>query len=184
MNRLIRERGSRTFSARALTMIEAVLSIAVVGLVLVAALDAVSTAQAGEYKIAERARGLLLAQDLMAEILQQAYADPESGPAAIALEAGEAGVGDRNLRDDVDDYDGWSASPPQHKAGTVMSDLQAWGRSVQVVWVNPLNPSQTVGSNQGVKRITVTVTHNGVPVASLFVFRTSAWQVLGDLEGG
>ena len=55
---------------------------------------------------------------------------------------------------------------------------------MQVVWVNPLNLSQTVGSNQGVKRITVTVTHNNVPVATLFVFRTGAFKLLREAPGG
>ena len=183
MNRCRRCRGKRAFSARALTMIEAVLSIALVGLVLSAALNAVTTAQAGEFKVAEHSRGLLLAQDQMAEILQQAYADPDSGAAGNTLNLGEAGAGGRMLRDDVGDYNGWSSSPPKHRDGTVMSDLQGWGRSVEVVWVNPLNLSQTVFSNSGVKRITVTVTYNNVPVASLSAFRSSAWQGL-SVKGG
>ena len=184
MNRCRRHRGKRAFSARALTMIEAVLSIALVGLVLSAALNAVTTAQAGEFKVAEHSRGLLLAQDQMAEILEQAYADPNSGATGNIPNFGEGGVGDRSKRDDVGDYNGWSSSPPKHRDGTVMSELQGWGRSVEVVWVNPLNLSQTVFSNSGVKRITVTVTYNNAPVASLSAFRSSAWQGLREAAGG
>ena len=66
----------------------------------------------------------------------------------------------------------------QHK--TVMSGLEGWERSVQVAWVDPLDLSKTVGSNQGAKRITVAVTDDGLPVASLFAFRTDAWRGLDD----
>ena len=61
-----------------------------------------------------------------------------------------------------------------------MSDLSGWERTVQVSWVNPTNLSQTVGSDQGVKRIAVTVEHDNVPVASVSAFRTSVWPGLGD----
>ena len=184
MNRHKRYCGKRACSARALTMVEAVLSIALVGLVLTAALSAVTTAQVGEFQVAEHSRGLLLAQDLMAEILQQDYADPDSGAVANVINFGDGGVVNRKLRDDVGDYNAWSASPPKHQDGTVMNELQGWGRSVEVVWVNPLNLSQTVGSNTGVKRITVTVTYNNVPVASLSAFRSSAWKGVREDMGG
>ena len=161
-------------------MIEAIVSILVVGVMLVAALNTVGAARLGEQKIAQRNRGLALAQDLMSEILQQAYADPEAGEDSFAVDAGEVGDGSRNLWEDVDDYHGWSASPPQQKDGTVMTGLEGWERSVQVVWADPSNLFQTVGTNQGAKRITVTVTHDGLPVASLFAFRTSAWPGLDE----
>ena len=167
------KREKRLRTAPAFTLVEAAISTVVVGMVLVAALNTVGAARVGEYKIAERSRGLLLAQDLMAEILQQEYEDPDD-PVTFGTESGEQ-TSNRTDFDDVDDYDGWSASPPQHRDATEMSDLQGWERSVQVVWVDPADLSQTVGSDQGAKRMIVTVTHNGLPVASVFALRTSAW---------
>ena len=41
---------------------------------------------------------------------------------------------------DVDDYDGWSASPPEDKNGNPLVGFDDWGRSVSVEWVNPDNP--------------------------------------------
>jgi len=160
-------------SAPAFTLVEATVSIFIVGVMVVAALSTVGATRLGEYKLGERCRALPLAQGLLAEVLQQSYEDP-NGSAAFGTESGE-GTASRTDFDDVDDYHNWSASPPQNQDGTEMSDLSGWLRSVQVGWVNPTNLSQTAGSDQGVKRITVTVKHDGVPVASLTAFRTSVW---------
>ena len=165
-------------SARAFTLVEAVISVFIVSVMFVAALSMVGATRLGEYKVAESARGRPLAQDLLAEILQQPYEDAND-PVVFGTESGE-GTGDRSDFDDVDDYHNWSASPPQNQDGTDMNDLSGWERSVQVSWVDPRDLSQTAGTDQGVKRITVTVTHNDVPVASVSAFRTSAWPGPGD----
>ncbi len=74
----------------------------------------------------------------------------------------------------MDDYNGWSESPPQFADGTAMPNLANWSRSVQVAFVNPTNLSQTSTTETGAKRITVTVTHNGVVVATRVAVRTDA----------
>jgi PKD repeat protein len=121
----------------------------------------------------------MLAQQLMAEIQMQAYADPDYGEDDFGLAAGKV-TGNRSLWDDVDDYDGWSASPPQYKDGTALSGLVGWERSVTVDWVGPLDLSQVVGSNQGAKRIIVTVTRDDAVVARLTAIRTSSWPSAED----
>jgi hypothetical protein len=144
----------------------------VTGVMLVAALSAVAASRTGQYKITERQRGELLAQELMAEIVAQSYEEPD-GAVSLGTDAGEAGTV-RADWDDVDDYDKWSASPPQEKDGTKMADLDGWTRNSKVVWVNPADITQEAGAESGVKRITVTVSHNGTPVATLTALRTSA----------
>ena len=163
--------------ARAFTLVEATLSTIIVGVMIVAALSTVGATRLGEYKAGQSCRGLPLAQDLLAEILQQAYEDPNT-PVLFGPEAGEA-TSHRADFDDVDDYHNWSASPPQRKNGAPMNDLAGWERHVEVVWVNPDELSQTVGSDQNVKRITVTVTYNDMTVGSVSAFRTSVWPGLG-----
>ena len=108
----------------------------------------------------------------MAEILQQYYLEPDDTP-VFGRESGESG-GDRTDWDDVDDYDGWSASPPQDKDGTVAGNRAGWARNVAVVWVDPTDPSQTVGSDQGAKWISVTVTRDGKLITSLAALRSRA----------
>ncbi len=162
----------RNCSTRAFSMIEVTISVVIVGGMTVAALNTVGAAKLGSQKITSRNSGTLLAQQLMAEILTQSYAEPVEAP-VFGRESSESG----SLRtdyDDVDDYDTWSASPPQYKDGTVIPDLDGWARKVTVAWVNAADLSLTSGSETNVKRITVTVTHNGMEVASLTAVRTLA----------
>lgn len=158
---------------RAFSLVEAVIAAAIVGLMLVVALNTVGASRVGHYKIAERSLGHCLGQALMAEILQQAYEDPALPPGSFFS---KAVTGDRSLYDDVDDYDGWSASPPQNKDGTVMQGLPGWSRSVSVKWVKPDDLNWVVGVDTGVKGICLSVTHNGVPAATLWAIRTRNMQ--------
>lgn len=163
-------RGDRAL--RAFTHVETVICMVITGVMLVAALSAVAASRTGQYKITERQRGELLAQELMAEIVAQGYKESEED-ANLGTDAGETG----NVRvnwDDVDDYSKWSAAPPQEKDGTAIPGLEGWERSSEVDWVDPADIEDIVVAETGVKRITVTVSHNGTPVATLTALRTSA----------
>jgi MSHA pilin protein MshD len=160
----------------ALTLVEAVVSIAIIGVMLVAALNTVGASQTTQKKMGDRNRAMLLAQDLMSEILQQAYEDANLAPGSFGLGADEVGDGSRALWEDVDDYDGWSASPPQEKEGTVLAGFDGWRRSVTVDWVSPVDAAQELGGDSGVKRITVSVTLDDVPLATLVALRTNAFH--------
>lgn len=156
---------------RALSMIEVALSTVIIGVVLLSAMNMVGAAGTSMSSMANRATGTLLAEQLMAEILEQAYEDPSLGPGSFGVEAGEAVAGDRSLYDDVDDYYEWSASPPQNKDGSLITDRSNWRRSVAVDYVNPTDLTQTLESNSGVKRVTVMVSFNSVLVSKMVALR-------------
>lgn len=160
---------------RALSMVETVISIAIVGVMMVAALNAVGASRLGQKKTGDRGKGALLAQQLMSEILRQHYVEPVDAP-GFGRESSESG-GDRAAYDDVDDYDAWTASPPQNKDGSVIPDLIGWQRSVEVDWVAPGDLQTPIGADQSVKRIIVTVSRDGVPVASLIAVRTASGPI-------
>ena len=164
--------GTRRRASRGFSLIEAAISIVIVGGLLVAALTTVAQSSRGLQRTGEKARGTMLAQQLMAEILLQDYEEPVDTP-GFGRESSESG-GDRTAYDDVDDYNGWSSSPPEYKDGKQFADLNGWERSVAVVRVNPSSVNVAIGSDQGVKRITVAVTYNGLEVASLTAVRTLA----------
>lgn len=157
---------------RGFTLVETVVSTFLVGIVIVAALNTVGASVVGQQKMGDRGRGQLLAHDLMVEILQQSYEEPDDPP-GFGREPSESG-GSRTDYDDVDDYDGWDSSPPQYKDGTEMPDLAGWGRSVTVRYVDPSDLTKIEESDKGVKRVIVTVTRHDVTVATLVAIRTGA----------
>ncbi len=163
-------RGSRRVPA-AFTIVEAVIATVIVAVMFVAALNTVGASRLTQHRASLLSRGRLLAESLMSEILLQDYRDPDGTP-VFGREPGELAT-TRTAYDDVDDYDGWSASPPIAKDGVPLANATGWTRTAQVQWVNPADPAQVEAADRGVKRITVTVSHNGVPQATLVALKTA-----------
>jgi MSHA pilin protein MshD len=156
---------------RGLTLIEGVVSMLIMSVLLVAALNTVGVSQISLKKMGDRSRGVLLAQQLMAEILRQDYEEPDDVP-GFGREASEDSAGGRARYDDVDDYNGWTAMPPEYKDGSEIPNLPGWRRKVAVTWANPTNLAQSYGAEGQTKRIAVAVTRNDVPVAELVAVKT------------
>ena len=150
---------TRNARRRAVSLVEVAVSTLFTGLLLLAALQSVRNSAFTQYKASERATAEFLGDALLAEIIAQAYEEP-SGAVSFGRESGESG-GSRPNWDDVDDYTGWSESPPQRKDGTTLSDLTTWQRSVTVQWVTAANTTVVSGTETGLKRIVVSVSHNG-----------------------
>ena len=158
---------------RAFTLVESVISLVIVGVMLVAALNTVGASRLSQYKTSTRAQGRLLAESLLAEIFTQRYADP-NGAALFGVEVGEDDD-TREVFDDVDDYHTWTSSPPTEKTGTEMALWGRWRRSVTVEWVDPANPALVQGTESLAKRVTVKVHCGGMPVATLVAIKTD-WE--------
>ena len=107
---------------RGLTLAEVVVSTMLVGVVLVGAMNGVGgvlkTWRAGE----QRHDGLALCQQLMTEVLQRRYEEPDD-TVQFGRESSESG-GDRELWDDIDDYHDWS-SAPEDRFGHPLSGYEA-----------------------------------------------------------
>ena len=154
------------------TLVEAAISIILVGVLLVAAINTLGATAVSKRNIEHQARGYTLAQDLMAEILSQAYEEPVD---TVTFGRESESGGDRTDWDDIDDYEGWSATPPEDKDGVPLDGYDQWTRSVEIAFVQTASLNNEVGVNTGVKRITVTASFNGVPAAELVAIRTLAW---------
>lgn len=159
------------------TLVEAAISIVLVSVLLVAALNTVAAAKLGQQQTAERGRAHLLAQELMSEIMRQDYADPEDvgridlrdpmlPTSAMGVDSGESTT-NRLSFDDVDDYDGWNASPPQNKDGSLIPNLAGWRRLVTVERRRLADSTQFTGNEEGLKHFTVRVERNGALIAQL-----------------
>lgn len=128
---MIRRRRSR----RAYTLAEVIISGLIVSTMLVAALEATLMCQHGREELNDHARAVALADDLLSEILTCAYQDPNQAT-VFGRESGE-GATTRADFDDVDDYNGWSAAPPERRDGTPLFDDDTWRRVVTVAYVPP-----------------------------------------------
>lgn len=156
------------------TLIEAITSIVLVAVMFAAVMQTVGASRITNYKTRGQQRGVLLARQLLAEILQQGYEDPDVPTVALGLDAGESGS-NRYDFDDVDDYDGWSASQIQDKDGLKEGNLQDWSREVSVTWVNPTNLGQVSLTETGAKKVVVTAKHHGLVMAEFTAVRTAAF---------
>jgi len=155
---------------KAFTLVEAVASSLVVSIMFVAAMSTVGASRLSQYKTSLASRGQLLAEALVAEILQQNYKEPTGQP-AFGCESGESTRADF---DDVDDYHGWSSTPPVYKDGTQIPGFAGWRQTVTVQWVDPMDPTQVKPYETSAKRITVTILCGNVPVASLVAIKTAS----------
>lgn len=140
-----------------MTLVEAVISLLIVAVMMVAALQTIGTTARHRQAQASMRRGPALARNLISEILPNRYVDTDASP-LFGPESGETVGGTRAAFNDVDDYHGWSESTIQAKDGMALSDLAGWSRSVVVQYVSGDNLDTPVGSDTGLKRITVTVT--------------------------
>ncbi len=140
---------NRTTSQRGFTLVEATISVFVVGVLTCAALAALGTASTTKLKQTHYAKAYACATVFMSEILQKPYSDGNAfGPQSGATRATYV---------DVDDYNGYTQSPPAFINGTAMAGYSSYTVSVTVAYLNPATLAVT-GSDMGLKRITVTVT--------------------------
>ena len=157
---------------RGITLVEVAVSAALIGLMLVATMQAVGAVFRTRLAARQRQQGEALARELMAEIFQASYKDPQGGT-TFGPESGETGSSRAGF-DDVDDYDGWSESPPKDKAGAAIPNCTGWSRQVTIGRVEPALPLVPLLLETGLKLITVTVTSPTAEVTALKGFRSSA----------
>lgn len=158
-------------SARGFSLIEATLSIVLVGMMASAALAVVAGARRAEQMAADRARAQLLAEEVLSEIAPLKY--KEAGSLTLGVEAGES-TANRNTWDDVDDANGCSESPPKDRTGVAHPGLTGWTRAVKVEWVDALDILGIGVVDGGLKRVTVTVSKGGKVVLKAVLMRSAA----------
>lgn len=168
---LHRLKASHSATRLGLSLIEVVAATMIVGLMAVATLNGLGAATKSSNSIGNRAIASALADEIMSEILQQAYTDPD-GSNTFGHESGEP-TSPRSAYDDVDDYDGWNVSPPQYRDGTAIANRTNWRERVTVTRIVPTNPTQTSATDQGAKRIRVTIEFNGQTLADQTAIRTN-----------
>lgn len=162
-----------------LSLIETVVSVVVVSLLFAAALNATGASAATRALVNDHSRGAELCQALMAEITTQSYSDPDTALDGLGPDLGESNGLDRTGFDDVDDFNGWSSSPPEERDGTAIPNTTGLSRSVIVSkYSDALNGDLFADAGE-VKLVTVKVKRGDRLVYQLTTVRAPDWDTRG-----
>ncbi len=172
--------GLRGVRRRGFTMVEAVTATIVLGLLSGAVLSSVSAAATARQLSSDRMIGRMLAEELLAEILDQAYAEPSNPSAALGPDGVEANGSSHQAFDDVDDYNGLVESPPRSRDDSAISGIsgtgvRGWTRRTTVALEVKSDVNGTATSAFSIKRITVKVYRGSRMVASAEAVRAGTW---------
>lgn len=138
---------------RGFSLLEVLLSSALVGSAMTAAVYASSTAARAVRIQDENKIAHALLSELASEILTMPFVD-QNGKDALGPDSGEAKRADF---DDVDDYDGLSESPPVFRDGIEIPHTRGWSRKAAVS-VPSVKQVATGRMKDNCKVITLTVT--------------------------
>lgn len=156
----------------AFSLIEAVLAIAILGVMTAAAMSTVAASRRAEQYSADRAQARALAEGLMSEVLSLRYREGTT-ILSLGLDLLELS-NNRTSFDDIDDYDGYVDSPPKDRTGAAIAGLSAWSRSVKVDFVTPANLASTSLTETGMKRVVITVKKSGKVILKATAYRSLA----------
>jgi len=163
-------RRNRYASRPGLSLVEAVLSIAIVGGLLASVLTVVGVAAQRAGQAEQSSRAAWLARDLLAEIASRPCADRAAGDLLSGLDAVTSDLGlnplleaagadlmpGRTAFNDIFDYDDWTSTPPVDVDGEPIPGFDGWTRSVTVTDANPATLASR-SSNKDCAFIVVTV---------------------------
>jgi len=161
---------------RGFSLVEATLAIVVVGGLVVASLSALGGLGAARLVLSDRAYAQAIAAQWEATVKTAAYADPQSPAASWGVDAGES-VSDVSTFDDVDDFGGYLEKNPSGPDRKPAAPGDGWKVEISVAAVRVNAGSIAAASgDQGLKRVTITVTRSGKVLATRAFVRTSSWD--------
>jgi MSHA pilin protein MshD len=161
---------------RGITMAETIVSTLLVGMVLVGTIQLVAPIVRSGSVMSDKLVASNMARELSEEVGAKLFMSPSSGDVEFAgPESGET----RATYDDIDDYHGLNNSPPQMSNGTVMTHLGGWARVVKVAHVSLNDPNAESVTYTGLKRVTVSVTKDGVTLATDVTIHAHAADQIG-----
>lgn len=162
-----------------LSLIEVVISAAILGTIGVMSLQGVAAMHRSHMDTVDAARADLLARDLMDEILLHDFSS-----ASQFTDNNDSTI--RDSFDSISDYDGWNADgnlPLQNDLGQPLDIGLGWARRVTVKSVGNRNIAHTAPLNSSrLKKITVTVSRFSKDLKSISTIRSLAWKSAQTLD--
>ncbi len=148
------------------TLIEVITTIIVLSIAAAALLGIFGNLVSSSAQPAILQQAVTIAEAYMEEIRGKAYSDPQGGETGAA----EEGAGNRDIFDDVQDYNSLGTTEVRGQDNTAIAALSDYSVTVSVATA-ALN-TITVASGDAL-RITVTVDHPAISPLSLIGYRTA-----------
>lgn len=181
----------RKMTKHGFAMVEIVLATAIVGGLAAAAMSLAASSAGQKARAANLARGHMLCRSLAEEIATRPVIDWNSGgldidisDGAFALKADPTatratkGMGTRSSFATIDEYRGYSESPPADENGSVIAGYTGWTRRVEVEVVRLGDPDTVQASETGLRKVTVSVQLGDEVIAQTSFLRSSEWERL------
>lgn len=164
---------------RGVSLVEVTISMVIVSMSSMGVLQMMTVAAQTRALASDRVRGLHLAADLLSEIQAQHWADPVGGIESFGVHGDEYDGKTRLNYNDIDDYHGWTQSPPLEPDGTEIPGYTGWSRTVSVEYAT-LSGTQVVtsGTFERGKLITVTVERGGRHIAEVSAYRSVDYDLV------
>lgn len=170
----------RVLRRRGFNLLEVTISTLLVGILLVGSMNTTGSLIRRHGVRAQSDVKLALAHDLLSEVQQAAFEDPEGGM-GFGVDWGESS-GERSDFDDVDDYHKWNESAIEDRSGQALSGYAGYSRSVTVEPVRIDDPSVVSSSSMDLKRITVSVKGPDGAIQTMVALRSRFGPI--DVEPG
>lgn len=175
--------------SRGFAMVEIVLATAIVGGLAAAAMSLAASSAGQKTRAANLTRGHMLCKALAEEIATRPVADWSSGGLDLSINDGtwalkadssavraDSGTGNRSTFATIDEYDGYSESPPTDENGNVLAGYSGWTRGVEVEAVRLGDPDMVSPQETGLRKITVKVQIGDEIIAQTTFLRSSEWE--------
>ncbi len=149
------------YSRRGLTLLEVVVSLILVSTIILVSMTASANLLRNKAVSMHAIDSRELAFQILDEVTAAEFHDPDDDR-IFGREASETAT-NRTDYDDVDDYNGYVASPPTHRDGTAITGLGSWSFRVSVSRAEPVSAG-IVGSADDaapLRLVTVTCTSPG-----------------------
>jgi len=139
--------------------IEVLLASVIMSVLLVSGLKLFANLGRSQQATVSREEAGFLVINMFEEIKRQAYKDPTATDDTLGREAGEIATSRTNYND-IDDYQNWSATPPEDQAGQPYDQYSHLARSVSIQYVMANDFSQPAATDEGLKEITITISRS------------------------
>ncbi|MCH7696228.1 MAG: type II secretion system protein [Proteobacteria bacterium] len=155
---------------RGVTLIELVMTIVIVSIAVVTLLAITSQTSERSVDPMIQQQAIAIGQSYLEEIVQKSFCDPDVAADCVVACAGASacgnaactvaeGAANRNIYDDVCDYDGLTNNGAVDQTGAAIPGLGLYNINVQIVDNNTVNLNGLTGDQGQVVRIDVVVTH-------------------------